>query len=287
MVSKIKKIWKNKWLILEGMFNYYFTRKKIEKIASYRNDICSTCPLIDLKGDKCEVPGTHPCCGDCGCSLKYKTYSMSSECPQGNWFAVMSEEEEDDITARLEANEKLSPIDELVEELVEIPVDARTLFKPTILKQINDKVYTQEDYNLNLDITDELLDEPNLCDKACFFKNYELVEYYETMNATKIAKGSIYDEGDYGKLINDAADIIQSALDKNNVCNIYGRWKQTIYELYQYDHSLFKFWFKKYRPSIGFFLMHSYENDTCEVFIKFYSRENDFKTISYKIPYNK
>jgi hypothetical protein len=71
---------------------------------------------------------------------------MSSECPQGNWFAVMSEEEEDDITARLEANEKLSPIDELVEELVEIPVDARTLFKPTILKQINDKVYTQEDY---------------------------------------------------------------------------------------------------------------------------------------------
>jgi len=104
MVSKIKKIWKNKWLILEGMFNYYFTRKKIEKVATYRNDICSTCPLIDLKGNKCEVPGTQPCCGDCGCSLKYKTYSMSSECPQGNWFAVMSEEEEDELNAKLESN---------------------------------------------------------------------------------------------------------------------------------------------------------------------------------------
>ena len=104
MVNKIKKIWKNKWLILEGMFNYYFTRKKIEKIASYRYDICSTCPLIDLKGNKCEMPGTQPCCGDCGCSLKYKTYSMSSECPQGNWFAVMSEEEEDELNAKLESN---------------------------------------------------------------------------------------------------------------------------------------------------------------------------------------
>ena len=102
MVKKIKKIWKNKWLILEGMFNYYFTRKKIEKIASYRNDICSTCPLIDLKGDKCEVPGTQPCCGDCGCSLKYKTYSMSSACPHGRWFAVMTEEEEDEINAKLD-----------------------------------------------------------------------------------------------------------------------------------------------------------------------------------------
>ena len=104
MVSKIKKIWKSKWLILEGVFNYYFTRKKIKKIASYRYDICSTCPLIDLKGNKCEVPGTQPCCGDCGCSLKYKTYSMSSACPHGRWFAVMTEEEEDDLNAKLENN---------------------------------------------------------------------------------------------------------------------------------------------------------------------------------------
>jgi hypothetical protein len=29
---------------------------------------------------------------------------MSSECPQGNWFAVMSEEEEDELNAKLESN---------------------------------------------------------------------------------------------------------------------------------------------------------------------------------------
>lgn len=102
MIKKIKKIWKNKWLILEGMFNYYFTRKKIKRVAYWRNEICKSCPLIDLEGSKCEVPGTQPCCGDCGCSLKYKTHSMSSECPKGNWFAVMTEDEEDDMNAKLE-----------------------------------------------------------------------------------------------------------------------------------------------------------------------------------------
>jgi hypothetical protein len=102
MLKKIKKIWENKWLILEGMFNYYFTRKKIKRVAYWRNEICKGCPLIDLEGSKCEVPGTQPCCGDCGCSLKYKTYSMSSSCPQGRWFAVMTEEEEDDMNAKLE-----------------------------------------------------------------------------------------------------------------------------------------------------------------------------------------
>jgi len=102
MLKKIKKIWENRKLILEGMFNYYFTRRKIERIAYWRNEICVACPLIDLKGDACEVPGTQPCCSDCGCSLKYKTRSMSSSCPQGRWYAVMTEEEEDDLNAKLE-----------------------------------------------------------------------------------------------------------------------------------------------------------------------------------------
>ena len=104
MLQKIRKIWKNKWFILEGVFNYYFTRKKIKRVAYWRNEICKTCPLFDPEGSKCEVPGTQPCCADCGCSLKYKTYSMSSECPQGRWFAVMTEEEEDDLNAKLESN---------------------------------------------------------------------------------------------------------------------------------------------------------------------------------------
>jgi hypothetical protein len=104
MVNKIKKIWKNKWLIFEGMFNYYFTRKKIKRVAMWRMEICESCPLIDIKGSKCEVPGTQPCCGDCGCSLAYKTHSMSSECPHGRWFAIMSEEDEDLLNEKLDTH---------------------------------------------------------------------------------------------------------------------------------------------------------------------------------------
>lgn len=99
--KKIKMVWTNKWSILEGMFNYYFTRKKIEKISLWRNEICSTCPLIDTEGSSCLVPGTQPCCSDCGCSLKFKVRSMSSACPKGRWMAVMTEEEEDVLNAKL------------------------------------------------------------------------------------------------------------------------------------------------------------------------------------------
>ena len=97
MIDKLKTIWKNKWLILEGVIGYYFTKKKHKKIADYREKICKRCPVYDIVGTNCLVPGTQPCCGSCGCSLDYKLYSMSSSCPEGNWEAVMSEEDEDKL----------------------------------------------------------------------------------------------------------------------------------------------------------------------------------------------
>lgn len=95
MLKKIKKIWTNKWEILEGYFNYHFRKKAYKRIAKRRYDICKQCPLFDVKGEKCEVPGTQPCCGSCGCSLDYKVYCLSCECPEGYWHAVMTQEEED------------------------------------------------------------------------------------------------------------------------------------------------------------------------------------------------
>lgn len=51
------------------------------------------------------VPGTQPCCnqdkGGCGCSLKLKTRSLSSECPTGKWKAEITEEEEDQLNQKL------------------------------------------------------------------------------------------------------------------------------------------------------------------------------------------
>ena len=262
MLSRIKKIWKNKWLILEGVFNYYFTRKKIEKIASYRNDICSTCPLIDLKGDSCEMPGTQPCCSDCGCSLKYKTYSMSSECPQGNWFAVMTEEEEDDLNAKLDVNE-LAAIEPDPE------INTKNLFKsPKLEWRINYPDLPEID---NLELTNEFLDIANVCDTSCFFKNTALIEYYDNDRESRIAKGSIYTEADYQEVITDAVEVIEKALCKSDINLIDDSTRKNIRDLYIYDYTLLKFWFDKYKPLIKFSVLNwsSYGEDTVTIVFSF------------------
>jgi len=43
------------------------------------------------------VKGTAPCCNECGCSLGFKTRSLSSDCPLGKWEAIVTEEEEDKL----------------------------------------------------------------------------------------------------------------------------------------------------------------------------------------------
>ena len=35
------------------------------------------------------IPGTQPCCGECGCSLDFKTRALSTECPLGEWKALV------------------------------------------------------------------------------------------------------------------------------------------------------------------------------------------------------
>jgi hypothetical protein len=92
--SNAKKIWDSRKDILNGIKNSIFVSDAVEIIAEERKVICLNCPLIDLKGDKCTMPGTHPCCGSCGCSLKFKLRSLSSGCPEDNWEPVLTEEEE-------------------------------------------------------------------------------------------------------------------------------------------------------------------------------------------------
>lgn len=101
MKRKLKEIWKNKWLILEGIwFAVLYKRTDVEIIAASRMKICRNCPsqcyTFDEEG--CLVQGTQPCCdinrGGCGCSLNFKTHSLSSECPLGHWGAWMTEEQE-------------------------------------------------------------------------------------------------------------------------------------------------------------------------------------------------
>tara|TARA_B100000927_G_C16065141_1_gene308767 strand:- start:115 stop:348 length:234 start_codon:yes stop_codon:yes gene_type:complete len=69
----------------------------VEDVSAKRMAICKECLEINLDGSKCEVPGTQPCCGNCGCSLGFKTRALSAECPIGEWTALMTESEEDKL----------------------------------------------------------------------------------------------------------------------------------------------------------------------------------------------
>jgi hypothetical protein len=99
--NKLTTLWNNKALILEGIKNYMFSTDTIEQIAQERYTICQACPNFDVTGSDCLAPGTQPCCASCGCSLKFKTRSLSSECPVLKWPALLSQEEEDDLLSKL------------------------------------------------------------------------------------------------------------------------------------------------------------------------------------------
>ena len=92
MSTTLKSIWENRKKILEGVRNTILKDELVEDVARMRHDICDECPS---KGRKCAVKGTAPCCNECGCSLTFKTRSLSSECPLGKWQAIATEEEED------------------------------------------------------------------------------------------------------------------------------------------------------------------------------------------------
>jgi len=103
--KNILQIWKSKGQILEGITNSIFKKEDVEEVAHQRMQICMDCHLYDVHGTGCMVPGTQPCCdetkGGCGCSLKLKTRSMSSECPLNKWEALLTEEEEDKLNQKL------------------------------------------------------------------------------------------------------------------------------------------------------------------------------------------
>jgi hypothetical protein len=103
-MENLIKIWKSRNQIAEGVKNNIFKTKHVEDIAFFRNEICRVCEFIDTTGAKCAVPGTQPCCGECGCSLKLKTRSLSSDCPRGFWKAELTEEEEAIVNQQLKIN---------------------------------------------------------------------------------------------------------------------------------------------------------------------------------------
>ncbi|HOK59568.1 MAG TPA: hypothetical protein PK432_01155 [Candidatus Dojkabacteria bacterium] len=92
------KVWQARNQILEGILNRIFTKEHVEEIALERMSICKDC---EHYGTECLMPGTAPCCAICGCCLELKTRSLSSNCPEHKWEAIMTEEEEDLLNEQL------------------------------------------------------------------------------------------------------------------------------------------------------------------------------------------
>ena len=70
--------------IYEGFTNLIrkglnFTEEDVEKMASYRVNICNNCDK------KRNITNT---CGECGCFIPAKTRSKHSSCPLGHWDAI-------------------------------------------------------------------------------------------------------------------------------------------------------------------------------------------------------
>ena len=110
-LRKFMGAFKNTPQILEGIKNKVFKQEHVEAEAALRWAVCKKCSFLDTKGIKCMVPGTQPCCASCGCSLSLKTRSLSSECPEGKWPAILTEEEEDLLNQQIEENGKETNIE--------------------------------------------------------------------------------------------------------------------------------------------------------------------------------
>jgi hypothetical protein len=94
MKGSLKEIWKNRKQIFEGISNAIIRDEVVENVSALRYEVCNAC---EAKGDECVIPGTAPCCNECGCSLSFKTRALSADCPLGKWDALITEEEEDEL----------------------------------------------------------------------------------------------------------------------------------------------------------------------------------------------
>ena len=98
--AKLQVLYDNKGKIFEGLKNSVVKNEFVENVAKARWEICMNCEQLDGEGSKCLVKGTQPCCGACGCKLHFKVRSLSSDCgdtKNPKWFAVLTQEEEDDL----------------------------------------------------------------------------------------------------------------------------------------------------------------------------------------------
>lgn len=103
--ATLMEAFKNRRAIWEGFRNKIFKQDHIEAIYEDRLDICKACEFVKEKGtEQCAIPGTGPCCPECGCSWSIKLRTLSMPCPKGKWEAVMTAQEEELLNKMLNEN---------------------------------------------------------------------------------------------------------------------------------------------------------------------------------------
>jgi len=102
VAKNIIRIWKSRNQIFEGLKNHIFKKEDVEAIARERLAECLLCDEYSRDNSECAVYGIAPCCKVCGCSIKIKTRSLSSNCPKGYWDVELTEDEEDAMNEKLD-----------------------------------------------------------------------------------------------------------------------------------------------------------------------------------------
>ena len=109
-INKILGAFGNMDQIFEGIKNKIFKKEDVEKVARLRWQECISCEFFDPSGKKCAMPGSQPCCSECGCSLSIKLRALSSGCPKGKWKAVMNKKAEMELKKQLKEKKDASNI---------------------------------------------------------------------------------------------------------------------------------------------------------------------------------
>ena len=104
--EKIKKLYKDRHKIVEGISNLVFLKKEVNRIAAQRDSICQSnvCGQYDKDGssEKAFIKGS-AACAICGCNIRLLTHSLHSECSlheigqEPLWKMVLTEDEEDSL----------------------------------------------------------------------------------------------------------------------------------------------------------------------------------------------
>jgi len=103
--NNLIKIWKAKGQILKGIKNNIFKKEHVEEIAEERLAKCLMCEHYSEDNSDCIIAGISPCCNICGCSIKIKIRSLSSDCPEKFWPVELTQEEDDAINEKLGLDE--------------------------------------------------------------------------------------------------------------------------------------------------------------------------------------